>query len=226
MDNLNIKKKFKKNGYFIVKKLFQKKDLIKVKNKLSSFYNNSKFNNVESCLHYNPHEKNILVKKIFSNKNLVQLIKSILDCKTIYGLQTAYFSNPKGTSGVFPHQDDFFMKSGFNNTINVWIPLLNINKNNGPMTFYLKSHKNKINIKNNILCSNGNENQTNLKKFSKKKALCEIGDVVLIHNHIFHKGGKNLSYKKRDIITCSYIKDKINFNVGKKKNRKKFKLLN
>ncbi len=226
MNYLFIKNEFNKNGYFIVKNLFKKKNLIKVKKKLKSIYSKSKYSNEESNLYYNPHEKTYMVKKIFSEKNLIKIIKSIFECKKIYGLQTAFFSNPKNSSGVFPHQDDYFMKSGFNNTINVWIPLLKINKKNGAMTFYLDSHKNKIDEKTNQLCSKGYERKTNLKKYSKFIAECELGDVILIHNHIFHKGGKNNTNRFREIITCSYIKEKKKFREGKKKNRKKFKLIN
>ena len=221
MNNLDhIKKEFNKNGFFIVKNLFEKKKLLKVKKNLNKNYNIKDYN-----IHYNPHEKNYLVKKILSHIYLTKIIKNIFECKTIYGLQSAYFCTSKNSSGVAPHQDDFFLKSGFNNTINIWIPLLNIKKKNGAMTFYLESHKNDVDKKTNLLCLDGYESKSKLKKNSKKIAECKLGDVVLIHNHMFHKGGKNTANKIREVLSCSYIKNKKKFRVGNKKNRKKFKLV-
>ena len=42
---------------------------------------------------------------------------------------------------------------------------------------------------------------------------------------MFHKGGKNTANKIREVLSCSYIKNKKKFRVGNKKNRKKFKLV-
>ena len=66
--------------------------------------------------------------KIFRNDMIKFVLKNTLNYNKIFGLQSEFFFNPPGTTGYGQHQDDFFLKTGKNNSANLWIPLIKTSK--------------------------------------------------------------------------------------------------
>ena len=222
----NIEKEknfFISHGYLHIKNLLSKEKLIKVRRDCKIF---SKKKNVKK---YPLHDIHINVTSAFSvikNKKIKLVVKNLIKSKELHGIQSAFFSTSKNDRGIPPHQDDFFLKAGLNNTMNIWVPLVDVSSKNGTLAMYLKSHKNGINKNLNLIgLKNNNIKKLNpLKKYRLKKLKCKIGDVVFICNHIFHEGGYNSTSKKRFILSFTYLKDKKKFNPGKSANRKRFKI--
>jgi len=224
LENLSDHRKFfLKNGYLHLKNFLPKKELINIKKKCINFKKKTK---IKKDLIFDLHRNIISVYNTINNNSIKLVAKELFKTKKLSGIQTAFFSTPKKGYGFPPHQDDFFFKMGFNNTMNIWIPLIKIGARNGTLYFYMNSHKNGVNKKLNFLALNSSNAKSfkELKKYKTKKMICNIGDVVFINNHIFHKGGHNSSSSKRYILSFTYLKDKKKFYAGKTANRKKIKL--
>lgn len=213
---INLKKDYYSNGYVHLKKIFSKERINCLKNDILEFKKKEKIQSTK-LLHINKHLKE--VKEFISQDHLLMLLKYILNYKEILGLQTEVFFNPPGTPGYGFHQDDFFLGSGKNNTANLWIPLVKTNKKNGTLKFLSYSHNSgvlkKINEKN--LISKKNE-----KKIGEKHICCEIGDAILISNHVFHGSGVNKSNYNRYVLAVGYINKGAKYRKGFTAKRKSF----
>tara|TARA_Y100000768_G_scaffold333825_1_gene274167 strand:+ start:37 stop:750 length:714 start_codon:yes stop_codon:yes gene_type:complete len=217
------KKFFISHGYLHIKNLLNKKKLIKVRKDCKIF---SKKKNIKKYPVHDIHKYVTSAYSFIKNKKIKLVVKNLIKSKELHGIQSAFFSTSKNESGIPPHQDDFFIKAGLNNTMNIWVPLVDVSSKNGTLAIYLRSHKNGVNKKYNLIgLKNNNRRKLNpLKKYSLKKLKCKIGDVVFICNQVFHEGGYNSISKKRYILSFTYLKDKKKFNPGKSANRKKFKI--
>ena len=216
------KKKFLLDGYLHVKNFFNEKKLNKVLTTLKN--KNKKFFQEETRL-VNAHRKMDNLLPLFKNKKIKQYVTLFLGNNNIYGLQSEFFVNPpKKTKGHPPHQDDFFLKTGVNKSINVWIPFVKTYKKNGALMFYLDSHKKSINNKINELSLNKSKNLKFFNKFKKKTINCNIGDVIFIGNSIFHKSHDNLSNANRYVAAFGYIVKGAPFVKGRTAKRRLLKL--
>jgi ectoine hydroxylase-related dioxygenase (phytanoyl-CoA dioxygenase family) len=216
-NNIHLKT-FKEKGFLHYKNFFFKNFINKIRYDLKIKYSEllKKHNRV-----INPHIDVDLINFLYKNQKLVLFSKFLLKTEKIYGLQTELFINkPKITKGHPFHQDDFFLGTGKNNSLNAWIPLVDTNKMNGCLVFCLNSHKKGIlkTINNNSL--NHKKNGISFfNKFKLKNINCKIGDVVFISNNIFHKSYDNKSNSRRYAIACGYIKSGASFNKGKTSKR-------
>ena len=216
------KNKFLRDGYLHVKNFFDDEKLIKILNTLQ--IKNKKFFKKKKIL-INSHRKMNTLLQLYKNKKIIKYVSNFLKNKNIYGLQSEFFINPpKKTKGHPPHQDDFFLQTGKNNSINVWIPFVNTNKKNGALMFFLNSHKKKINKEINNLSLNKSKSLNFFKKYKTRTIKCKIGDVVFIGNSIFHKSHDNLSNKNRYVAAFGYIKKGVPFIKGKTAKRRLIKL--
>ena len=222
----NIKKEkrfFISQGYLHVKNLLSKKELIKVRRDCIIF---SKKKNTKKYPLHDIHFDVNSAYSVIKNKKIRLVVKNLIKSRELHGIQSAFFSTSKNESGIPAHQDDFFLKAGFNNTMNIWVPLVDVSSKNGTLAMYLRSHKNGVNKELNLIgLKNNNRGKPNhLKKYRLKKLKCKVGDVVFICNQIFHEGGYNSISKKRYILSFTYLKNKKKFNPGKHANRKIFKV--
>ena len=140
---MNVSKKnnlfFLENGYLHLKGILPRKEILKtldkfIKNNRESLINRNNIR-VEGVYH-----KVKLAYNIIKNQKIKKIVKSLIVCKKLMGVQSTYLATPPKSCGMLAHQDDFFLKSGINNTMNVWVPLTNIDKKKAPLTVYEKSH--------------------------------------------------------------------------------------
>ena len=211
------------NGYLHVKNLLNKKKLIKVRNDCKFFCEKE---NLKKDPVLDIHSKVSSAYSVLKDKNIKKIAQNLIKSKQLHGIQSAFFSTPKNNNGIPPHQDDFFLKAGLNNTMNIWVPLINVNSKNGTLAIFLKSHMAGVNKRLNLVGLNENYKSkfTSFKKYKIKKMNCKLGDVVFICNQVFHNGGYNSSNKKRYILSFTYLKNNKKFFPGKTAKRKKFKI--
>ena len=211
---------FKKNGFAHLKNVLDKSNLLKILHETIAIKNKKKVSNTK-LLHI--HKYSPLVKELFRNKFLKNLLIYILNYQDIMGLQSEIFYNPQNTKGYGYHQDDFFLKTGRNNSANLWIPLVNTDKKNGTLYFLNNSHMMGIDKKMNLMNLSSNKDNINLtKNYKKIRCDCKIGDAILISNYVFHKSGANLSKKSRNVLALGYIKPNSKYNAGSTAKRKPF----
>ena len=218
----NLKNQYDSNGYLHLKSILDKKILNVILKKTLLFQKKKRIKN-SKYLHIHKHISE--VKLIYENKFLQLIFKYIMGYKNIYGLQSEFFFNPPKTKGYGHHQDDFFLNTGRNNSFNLWIPLVKTNKLNGTLNFAKKSHKLDINKKLNIFNLDGvGNNENTLNKFKKINCICNVGDAILISNHIFHGSGANRSSKNRYVLALGYINNTKKYLPGKTAKRKPFSI--
>jgi len=218
----NLKSKFENDGYLHLESIIDKKNLNIILKKSLKFQKDRKIGNTK---YLQIHKVVPEVNLIYKNKYLQFLLKYILDYKNIYGLQSEFFFNPPGTKGYGQHQDDFFLKTGRDNSFNLWIPLVNTNRLNGTLNFAKKSHKLKINKKANIFNLDGvGKKDKSLDKFNNTNCNCKFGDAIVISNHIFHGSGANKSKKNRYVLALGFINNTERYVPGKTAKRKPFNI--
>jgi len=213
---INLKKDYYSNGYVHLKKIFSPERINSLKNDILKFNKKQKIQSTK-LLHINRNLEE--VKKFISQDHLLMLLKYILNYKEILGLQTEVFFNPPETPGYGFHQDDFFLCSGKNNSANLWIPLVKTNKKNGTLKFL--SYSRNLGVLKKINQKNLN-NKKNNKKKGEKHICCEIGDAILISNHVFHGSGANKSNHNRYVLAVGYINKGAKYRKGFTAKRKSF----
>lgn len=214
------KKKYFKDGFVKIKNFFYKKDLKYV---LDNIKKSKKIKNEIRLI--NPHRQIKIIEKLYKNPELKKIVENFLDAKKIFGLQSELFINPPLKSkGHPPHQDDFFLKTGKNNSLNVWIPLINVKKKNGALSFFINSNKDKIKSRINERSLISDKELNYFSKYKSKTIECEIGDIIIISNNIFHKSLDNISNKKRFVVAFGYIRSGVKFHRGKTAKRRLTKI--
>ena len=225
--NKNIYKKFEKlyqrDGFLHIKKFFKKNEILNLLDKIKGENKDLIKKKIKVI---NPHLKIKEIRQLYKDKKLVDIAKHLLIAEKINGLQSEFFINhPKKSKGHPPHQDDYFLKTGRNNSINIWIPLVNVEKKNGALVFFKKSSNGKIYEKINHESLNDTSKKNKFfSRFKKKIITCKVGDIIVISNFIFHKSYDNKSQSKRFAIAFGYIRQGAPFEIGRTAKRKLTKL--
>ena len=157
-----------------------------------------------------------MFKKFIFNMGIENIVKQLMNTKSVQNLATV---NPQLRIDVPEdsrntrdwHQESFFFfdnTSGFDSLVS-WIPLVNVNKENGSVMVCPQSHKEgKIKP---IYIEGGPQKSEqyivpskNVEKYEQVTAIAEPGDIIFLHMDIFHKSGNNLSKNVRYIAQLRY----------------------
>jgi hypothetical protein len=221
-DIKNLKNNFYRDGFLHLKNFLDKK---KLKNILKEAIKYKQSNNIKKNRILQIHKKVPVILDFFKDDTIKYFLSYVLNFEKICGLQSEFFFNPPQSPGFGYHQDDFFLRTGNNNSVNLWVPFVPTNIKNGTLGFIKGSHKlkilKKINLKN--LHSNKKNNYL-LIKYKKKICNCNIGDVILISNHVFHCSSTNKSNKNRYAMSLGYMNEGYNYNKGMTAKREQFKI--
>ena len=201
-----------KDGYVIFKKFFNKDFIIHVQKsaeavfqiQFDKFKYDGEFKDNMVCL-FNEHEdvfKNcgkliqtglIPLYQLVSNPKLISYIEELgIDFPNMCTRPVLFFNHPKlAKEKVYyktpNHQDWPSMETSLNSLV-VWIPLVDVNKENGSIIIYPGSHKNGILP----FKTNGGFAQVEYEGKSIQPEL-EIGDIVVFSTMLVHKSGDILN---------------------------------
>ena len=241
----NLYKNFWKNGYVILKNYVSKKEINKIFNQINDLTNislNEKIslkNNKDLDLKYlklknkSPKLKSHIydlskycdsLVEIASSKKFLDISKLLLKSKTVFiDTPQVRVDHPKEKTNLPQHQE---LNQISKDVITFWVPLVDINKNNGGIYFRPKTHElghvkykdyhlsataagqKRVKILNKLF--NKKEN----KKYKSISPKLNAGDVVIFHSFIFHGTKPNRSNKVRwvyiarhnSIKTAPYLK--------------------
>ncbi len=218
-NKLNIKKKFYKNGFVLLKNEIPKDLLRKVRKEWNQVFKSKiglnmndgikKLNKKNKsqlhklCLDL---PKNINFRKILeiATKRYIQIYnKKIIfcvDCSVLPGI-------PKDRRLVYNFHQEAHYYPKMKNVLTVYFPIFfKANKKNGSMSALMGSHKlgkiKKIKTtgKKNGFTSYMPQNIENIKKFYKEVIYeAKLGDVVYFHQNLIHKSNYNFTNKCRII---------------------------
>ena len=227
---LSFKKEYDKNGFVIIKKFFDKKSAYKIKKNLKFFLKkrsknlkNVNFVNKKKRIINTAHniKKWSYLKKIQNNKQITSIVSEILGCK-LKKFGAEVFAKPAELGLLSPvHQDNFYWNIKSNIGLTIWIALDKVDKKNGSLYYFKKSHKLGLlsHEPSYIPGSSQTVSKTNLKKLKKYKKVftkLNVGDAILHSSLVVHGSNKNLSKNNRMGFTLRYVPYKSSFNLKNK----------
>tara|TARA_B100000029_G_scaffold509294_2_gene598147 strand:+ start:324 stop:1103 length:780 start_codon:yes stop_codon:yes gene_type:complete len=231
---------YKKNGWIIIRDVFRKNYIKKIKtellkqtkNKGKFFYyetikNKPKLRRIERVTDFS---KN--AKKIICSKKTLKLIQQLEEDKYTLFKDKLNFKFPGG-KGYLPHIDGHFYwkdskkkyqngwKKYSSNFINLVLPLETSSSKNGCIYVANKSDSKKIGksffeITDNLVLNTPNIKNKDLKKFKFYPVELRVGDICLFNWKCAHYSKNNYSKKSRMIFYATYCKKNKKMNLRKK----------
>ena len=217
MKKEDLRKEYKKKGYFIVKNFLKRTHLIRILKDLNLIILKNK------NIFYDKNYKIRRIEKIYNkSKNLRDLNKDILKfLKFIFMENFTIFKDkvnfkPPGGEGFYPHYDGIFhfyknkkkMRGWYeysNIFINCLVALDNCNKKNGALEL---AKEDKFSFDQLIKKTKKDGTQILLDTITKKKKFKKIilskGDIVFFSNRCAHRSKKNLTKKMRRVLYYTY----------------------
>lgn len=217
-NKLELRDKFNKDGFIVLRKFFSKKLVSSISDKLDSFIiseskkikNRKRFINFTEGKKVNSfHKMDNLpqVKKIKKDKKLILIIESLFGEK-IKEMGSELFAKPalKGLASPF-HQDNHYWCLDNAKAVTVWIALDKSSRSNGGVEYFVGSHKGKL-LKHVPSYSPGSsqkiKNLKLLKKYKRNVPKLFEGDCIIHHSLIAHGSGVNKSNKSRKGLTVRF----------------------
>ncbi len=150
------------------------------------------------------------VKKFTLAKRFARIAADLLgvDNVRIYHDQALY-KEPGG--GFTPwHQDQYYWPLNTNNTITMWMPLIDITEEMGMLTFASGSHT--AGFVKNVAISD--ESEAELEKYIRdneynisRPAAMQAGDATWHYGWMLHSAPQNVSQRTREVMTIIYFAD-------------------
>jgi hypothetical protein len=235
MKQNQILKKFKNDGFVIIKN-FLKKEIIsdilseipliksKVIKKPKKFSHKTKTGKFNSIHNINSFYKSGKIIDLSKNKSLLSLAKLILNDKPELR-NVEFFLKPKKNKMKTPfHQDNFFWNLKDANGINIWIACSKANKENGGICYLKKSHL--LGVLNHKLSFIKGTSQMIPKeviknlKFEKIYPRVYPGDLIIHSSQIIHGSDENKSNYDRVGMVFGYKGKKSKYDKTKLKQYK------
>jgi len=233
------RKKFKKDGFVILRRAFLKHEIkalineidrvkiksIKIKNPHLHYTKDKKINTIHNI---NKYINKGPIIQITKSKKVLKIINYILNSKgKVRNIE--FFLKPKKTGLSSPfHQDNYYWNfSDKGKALNAWIACSDSSYKNGGVCYYKNSHKIGL-LKHTISYLPGSSQKiqlNQLKKIKLKKFYpnLKLGDCLIHHSEVIHGSGPNKSNKDRIGLVIGY--ESINARVNKKKLEKYKKVL-
>jgi hypothetical protein len=194
--NYNSESGFETNGFYTERGFYSERYMDELKDEIVSLefdYRNESRYELESKSIMNPHKRSPLVKEIMFDGVLRGIINKFLG--NHFPIQSQLRFKPPLSDGFPYHQDDYWIQSGFGNTINVLVYIDESTIDNGCIYVLSKSHK---------------------PPFYEDRVYitAKPGDVTFFHNYVLHASDNNNSDKFRKNLLLSYVKEGCEFRKG------------
>ncbi len=230
---------FSKNGFFILKNFFKKKEIMNVRreiqnniNKKNNFFyyekikKNKKLRRVEKISDFSKKSR-----KIIFSKNIFKVLYKIKKKKFVLFKDKLNFKYPGG-AGYLPHIDGHFFWKDNNNVfqngwkkysnyfVNFVLPLERSDIKNGCLYLAKKNDTRKIGknfrqITKNLVLNTPNIKKKDIKKFKFYPVILEVGDACFFDWKCAHYSKKNVSNNSRIIFYATYCSKNKNRNIRK-----------
>ncbi len=232
MSNEGIFELFKNEGFYIAKNVVEKNDIEKILESISRVYfkhhkdseflknekpwNDLKFqkeiikfrerNPDDFSIVYDSCQANAPLTQLVSSKKIIEVASKLLQCKEIdlsVSGNMIRMDTPNDTRNKTAwHQEIAFVR---NQGLVLWIPLVEITNDIGPLHILEKSHANGEIIveRNNIYdyktsrVSKTEIPESELNKYNEKAIIVNKGDALFFDTNLIHKSGDNITEKIR-----------------------------
>ena len=189
--NYNSEGRFETIGFYTERGFYSERYMDELRDEVSSF--ESDFSNI-----MHPHKKSPIIKEIIFDGVLRGKINRLIGnhCP----IQSQMRFKPPASNGFPYHQDDYWTRAGFGNTVNVLVHIDEATIDNGCIYVLPKSHKPPF-----------HEDRVYL--------TAKPGDVTFLHNHVLHGSDNNNSDKFRRSLLLIYVKEGCEFQKGENAKR-------
>ena len=218
---------FKENGYIILEDIYSDKDCNDVVNHAHKVLGPT--DDLTPLM--NIHKSSETIQKFMANKRLLSFINAYFK-DTALGLQTEFFFMPPNTIGFNPHQDNTYVKASSDSFISAWCALTNVNKNNGGLIIWPKTHNEEAleTVDTGMTKSDNQDPNATIRKtlvpekYAQESPNIKKGSVLLIHSWLVHASNTNNSNNNRYALLCTYLKEHTDFRSGSYAQREPFTL--
>lgn len=200
-DYNGIKRHIDDNGYVIIKNVYQKKELEKLKKRLldvlhyihpkkitnlnKKYFQVKKFNKKLKGNFFDLISHELFVLKLLHKKKIVDIVRKYFNTRVVFsGRPTIHIHDSSGERALEPHQETNQFARDF---LFIWSPIYDANINQGSIAVFEKSHKNgyyKHTPYNKLGSSHVDKDI--LKKFQMNILKVRSGDAVILHSATIH----------------------------------------
>ena len=217
---MEAKSEFENNGFVVIKNIIDKNQIDKCVNILNDLYTYTKNNFQDPFLDWSlPHRSDQGVffdvyqrhpefRGLLSEEVTEQLAEIIGDNFFLYD-NTVVFKPGKSKNDVPWHQD-FISRETEPNKVVIWVPLQDVNEENGTLRFFPGSHRNGRKKWHRIPGETHHDRiiQSEIEELMKDEqpiyANMKKGDLLVFHNLVVHGSKKTDSLDKRYVFRCSF----------------------
>lgn len=218
-----LRKNYYKNGWILCKKIFTKKEVNDINDKIDSFLKknyqkysgktinfagkNKKLKNIKNINSFHQLSDSAYIRKKSKDKKIRTITKYLLNSKEKF-MASELFAKPAQKGLPSPiHQDNFYWCVKGGNALTVWVALDDVSSANGGIQYYNKSQKLGV-VKHEPSYAKGSSQKVlNLKKYYNFKKVCpklRAGDALFHHSEIMHGSSSNNSGKRRRGLTFQF----------------------
>jgi phytanoyl-CoA hydroxylase len=202
---------------------FLNKQLHKYDKRYINFVNNQKLFKYINSFHKLDDCK--WIKNFSKKKKVIEIVKKLLNTKSIKLRQAEYFAKPKKKGLAAPiHQDNFFWNLNNSNALTIWIALSNSSKKNGGIYYFDTSHNYGLLPHKKSYMKGTSQKIKNIKLLKGlKKSFPNLkrGDALIHHSLIVHGSNSNKSNMSRRGVTLQFMTKKAKVDKLKAKNYEK-----
>ena len=218
-----LRKNYNENGWVLHKKIFTKKEINDINNKIDIFLKknyqkysgktinfagkNKKSRNIKNINSFHQLSDSAYIRKKSKDKKIRTITRYLLNSKEKF-MASELFAKPAQKGLPSPiHQDNFYWCVKGGNALTVWIALDDVSSVNGGIQYYNKSQKLGV-VKHEPSYAKGSSQKvSNLKKYNNFKKVCpklRAGDALFHHSEIMHGSSSNYSGKRRRGLTFQF----------------------
>jgi phytanoyl-CoA hydroxylase len=226
IDYLKIKESFYENGFAKVEKVLSKKKVNLIRSEINKIIIKKSKSLKPGEIHFAKKKVNTIhvlnkvskfFKKLMNEKIFYNLAENIIGEK-MQPQWVQLFAKPAKEGLETPaHQDNYYWCVKDSKTVTFWIALDKVNKTNGALYYYNKSHK-LGRIAHQPSFAKGTSQtikKSVLRKFKKKHKIitsASPGDLLVHHGDVVHGSSKNLSNQSRRGISIWFKAKKAKIN--------------
>ena len=230
---------FNKNGWVVLKNIFSKTEISKIKKIISNFlikhiskksFSKRGINFISEKVDYKNinsfHElsKSKQINKIAKSKKVFSIAKKFLNSDAEFRCCELFAKPAKKGLPSPAHQDNFYWAVKGSNALTIWVALDKSNKKNGSIFYFDGSHKYGVLDHKPSYAKGSSQTIKNvkfLKKFSKSQPELNPGDILVHHSLVVHGSSKNISNFSRQGWTIQFKDRKANYDFNQIKKYEK-----
>ena len=180
----------------------------------------------------NPHKGSAVFLNLLRDELIVSLVEKLVRGQ-VSGLQSQFYFCVPGTKGYAKHQDNFFVEAPYGCFVSVWIPLVDVNAENGGLTVYPGSHLLGRLLTRKLIpkdLTNQDPNAANEETvcipvgYDPLDLTLKAGSAVFLHGNIVHSSHTNNSHCNRYAVLLTYIRKGAPFRKGQRAQREEVDL--